>query len=683
MKLRKLTSIALGALALSLCVVLWRRASVAPSERVVLQVHSDRTILASEIRFEPSDAVRGARLGASWLAIERDPARALTVRVPDMCPVALAAGAAPRVIQVRPMIELGGDRAQIGFGAEFAIDVVRGCADGGRGSVTWRQLEGPPLEAWSPSADGFRLRARTQPLAALHPEPFSPGIVPFAPRTQGRYVLEALWQGAGSPAVRRRLTITSIARASGVPNLAVTQQVLLGGAGWHVRRAPRGGHAAVHAAQGSLGLFAPDAPGRWSLEDGSGRELSIQASWHDKTPLDCGRGECHASAARAATTSPMSHAFERQFALAASAPDAISCALDCHVTGERGLHDGGFSDVAAELGWGWLGRPSWQELPQVLRRLGGVRCMSCHGPGAIPEPSARASILRSDVCATCHDAPPRYVHVMQWRASRMARSDVTEATRADACARCHTTAGFLAALGVRKRDDALANAEPAGIACAACHAPHALQRGDKLIRSLPPADAFGAWDEPALEARTLVCTGCHAPVDERMPPSASSAAIWAGRVRVPSAQTAGAWELVRAKGDHREVAGGCIGCHGGRHTEAGRAPAVDHSFHVDRSVCATCHAQQAPAERLDAQQRSVRERALALDAELSRRCLPPSAAGLVPRHATDPPSACSSARLSSALYQVRLVLEDPAAAVHNARFARLLLDNAAGLLAVE
>jgi hypothetical protein len=32
---------------------------------------------------------------------------------------------------------------------------------------------------------------------------------------------------------------------------------------------------------------------------------------------------------------------------------------------------------------------------------------------------------------------------------------------------------------------------------------------------------------------------------------------------------------------------------------------------------------------------------------------------------------------------VRLVLEDPAAAVHNARFARLLLDNAAGLLARE
>jgi hypothetical protein len=549
--------------------------------------------------------------------------------------------------------------------------------------VAWRQLEGPALEAWLPSADGFRLSARTQPLAAVHPEPFGSGIVPFAPRTQGRYVLEALWHGADSHTVRRRVTITSIARASGVPNLAVTQQVLLGGAGWHVRRAPQGGHAAVRDAQGALGLFAPDAPGRWSLEDGSGRELSIQASWHDKTPLDCGRPECHATATQAAITSPMSHAFERQFALAASAPDAISCALDCHVTGERGLHDGGFSDLAAELGWGWLGRPSWQQLPQALRRLGGVRCMSCHGPGAIPEPSARASILRSDVCATCHDAPPRYVHVQQWRASRMARSDVTEASRGDACARCHTTAGFLAALGVRKPNAALAKAEPAGIACAACHAPHALQRGDKLIRSFEPPSAFGAWDEPALEARTLVCTGCHAPVDERMPPSASSAAIWAGRVRVPSAQTAGAWELVRAKSDHREVAGGCSGCHGGRHSEPGRAPALDHSFQVDRSVCATCHAQPAPAERLDAQQRSVQQRALALDAELSRRCLPPSAAGLAPRHATDPPSGCSSLRLTSALYQVRLVLEDPAAAVHNARFARLLLDNAAGLVAGE
>jgi hypothetical protein len=79
----------------------------------------------------------------------------------------------------------------------------------------------------------------------------------------------------------------------------------------------------------------------------------------------------------------------------------------------------------------------------------------------------------------------------------------------------------------------------------------------------------------------------------------------------------------------------------------------------------------------------VQQRALALDAELSRRCLPPSAAGLAPRHATDPPSGCSSLRLTSALYQVRLVLEDPAAAVHNARFARLLLDNAAGLVAGE
>ena len=34
-------------------------------------------------------------------------------------------------------------------------------------------------------------------------------------------------------------------------------------------------------------------------------------------------------------------------------------------------------------------------------------------PGALPE--ARWSILRADVCAYCHDAPPRYGHVEGWR----------------------------------------------------------------------------------------------------------------------------------------------------------------------------------------------------------------------------------------------------------------------------
>jgi hypothetical protein len=53
------------------------------------------------------------------------------------------------------------------------------------------------------------------------------------------------------------------------------------------------------------------------------------------------------------------------------------------------------------------------------------------------------SILRADVCAVCHDAPPRYPKVAAWRASKMARADATPGTRAEGCRDCHTTWGFL------------------------------------------------------------------------------------------------------------------------------------------------------------------------------------------------------------------------------------------------
>ena len=38
---------------------------------------------------------------------------------------------------------------------------------------------------------------------------------------------------------------------------------------------------------------------------------------------------------------------------------------------------------------------SWDDLPRSLRRAGGVGCLSCHGPGAIPEESSRWAILRA------------------------------------------------------------------------------------------------------------------------------------------------------------------------------------------------------------------------------------------------------------------------------------------------
>src|SRR5207302_19246 len=113
---------------------------------------------------------------------------------------------------------------------------------------------------------------------------------------------------------------------------------------------------------------------------------------------------------------------------------------------EPGSRHGGCRDVASDLGWTMAldEVDGLASLPRALRRLAGVGCLACHGPSALPESQARWSILRSDVCAYCHDAPSRYGHVEGWRASAMARADrdPEAASRAN-CVGCHTTWGFL------------------------------------------------------------------------------------------------------------------------------------------------------------------------------------------------------------------------------------------------
>lgn len=617
-------------------------------------------ISAAAIAYEPAGDVLSARLGAQgWLAIERKrSARALTVRVPGLCPVTIPAGEPAQALELHPVIDLGSPLPPLGFDAPFAISARHGCPERGRGRISWRQLEGPPLQALSVSQDGFQLSARTPLLEHAHPEPLPAGIVPFSPRTQGRVVLEASWQGPGLPALKRTLTIRAISRATGLSSVAVSQQLMLAGAGFRVQRAPAGGHAEVQQ-HGPYAHFTPDAPGRWVLANDSGQPLVVQAFWHDKTPYDCGRSECHAAIAAATLASPMSRALEARLG---GAEPARSCMLECHVVGESGSDDGGFLDVASELGWTWLDASRWQDLPQALRRLGGVRCTACHGPGAIPEPDARAHVLRSDVCATCHDAPPRYNHVQQWRASRMARSDAAAATHEPGCAACHTTAGFLHAIGARQASAATPALEPAGIACAACHAPHAPHTSARLIRQLPASD-------PELEPSTAVCLRCHSPVASELRPSASAGALWLGRAQLPAADRDG-WEAVSAASAHRAVPGGCVGCHGARSPAGGK---LDHSFRADAHSCSGCHnPNEQPARAQDAQ-RSLVQRAKALALRLAADC--PSTAA-EPGHAKRTTERCATQPLTRARFAIDLVLEDPAAAIHNAAFARSLLDDA-------
>lgn len=657
------------------CLVVWMLGSLACTRddpaRVRVVLSADTPVDLAAIVVEPPGHVRAARFDpAGALLLETD-GTPVTLRIPEYCPLTIEKAPAKLAERVaRPLFALTGDTSQVGYDAPFSIDVSAGCEEAERATVVWQQLSLPALAALVPEAEGHRLTARTLPLRAFFSEPLPTGVIAVSPRTQGRYVLSATLRRSGQPDVVRQLTVTSIARATGLSSVAVSQRLMLGGDGWRVMRAPPGAPTQIER-QSEVDTFVPAAPGTYVLADETGTPLELRALTHDSTPMDCGRAECHASISSAARSSPMSHTLVQRAKHAGGGVLDASCMLDCHVVGERGLSDGGFLDVARALSFVPTRGLSFVDLPRPLARLGGVRCTSCHGPGAIPPPEGRARILRADVCATCHDAPPRYTHVAEWSRSRMAHADREPRTRRGSCATCHTTSGFLGALGARATAEG-AQDQPGvdvGVACAACHAAHGSHEGHALVRTVPYPDSVRA-DEAEPSGASGVCVRCHAPLREDVLPSASSAALWLGRVRLPS--SLGASEH-KSAAPHAEVAGGCVGCHGAGASTATRR--TDHSFEVDATRCQSCHAGDSAEQRLAADGRTVVQQARQLVSTIVARC--GSAASVAADGAlhglTDAGWCADNAELRGALYLTLLVAEDDAAGVHNGPFARSLL----------
>lgn len=261
----------------------------------------------------------------------------------------------------------------------------------------------------------------------------------------------------------------------------------------------------------------------------------------------------------------------------------------------------------------------------------------------------------------------------------MARSDAdSDARHQPACARCHTTGGFLDALGVRKRADASRDVDDAvvGIACSACHAVHGAELGGGgLVREVASPASLG---QPALSASTsTLCANCHAPTESEVSPAASSAALWRGSVVLP-ARLGGL--VLRSAAPHANVPDGCVGCHGGRAASEANSD-LDHSFRVDPATCKTCHAGTIEVAQGNTEL-AVRARSLLLRIQRSCRAAEElSDLDASPLHMQRAESGCKDADpRAQAFFAAALVLEDRAAFVHNAPFARSLLTQAEALL---
>jgi NAD-dependent dihydropyrimidine dehydrogenase PreA subunit len=577
---------------------------------------------------------------------------------------------APRERSDRAWLALEGDTTDVGFGEPIAVDARAANAGARRGEIAWTQLAGPALTDVTTTDHGFHFSARTPHLADVAAVPW--GVVPLSARTHSEVVLEAEWHGGrGTTPIRERITIALAFRARGLPNVPVHQRVYLGGSGWRITSPPGGSQASIEWRDG-IATFTPDRSGTWTFTDDAQRSLRLQAGRYDDTPLDCGRAECHQAIARSAQETAMTWALARR--IDGPHPNArdIACALACHATGEPGSHDGGFADVAAEI----TARAPFDgvhdigELAQPLRRLGSVGCLACHGPGALPEADARWSILRADVCAYCHDAPPRYGHVAGWSTSAMARADRNPVARENTkCVGCHTTWGFLAQhpnarasapSAVRKPPPAVGNL---GIACAACHEVHGASDQRALLRDVPPPSVLSGID--GLDhSPSATCSACHAPDESGLLPQASASTLLWGRGGVDPRSGV---PLV-GPSPHARVEGGCTGCHDAGPTDLVRG--ANHAFAANPARCTGCHPKPALPNGAIAQQAQSLYNAL-----LARRAIvrtPPSSAPLPP-HATDVLAARATTPLARAAHNVALVLEDRAAAAHNPAYATQLL----------
>jgi hypothetical protein len=207
-------------------------------------------------------------------------------------------------------------------------------------------------------------------------------------------------------------------------------------------------------------------------------------------------------------------------------------------------------------------------------------------------------------------------------------------------------------------------ARPIGITCAACHQVHGDIHGERYVR-LPLLPAVIEEAVPLGAKKSNICLPCHLPDPFPARPEASAGAIWLARGGVRRSGDALIGKPVHV------TDGGCLACHGG---------STRHRFGTDSLGCRSgeCHPKGDLLEKREGFAGSVAERANAVLDRLAAKGFV-RAAGQLP-HADPQRHEDLADPLDKAAHNALLVVEDPAAWVHDAVYARQLLDEAEALL---
>ena len=374
--------------------------------------------------------------------------------------------------------------------------------------------------------------------------------------------------------------------------------------------------------------------------------------------------------------------------------------VGCHTVGHNaspGADNGGFDDVAADLGWVFpalLEPASWDAMPQALKRVSNIQCENCHGPGGEHSGDARTIAVSFDVgvCASCHDAGDHHTTPTEWKSSP---HSVRPYRTTGSCARCHGAGGFVA---FATPEVMPLNVDSETISCAVCHDSHRAGN-EHQVRTTEDVALFNG-DVVVSGGTGKLCMQCH--ISRRDageyvlenhghygPHYGPQTDMLAGTNAVQYGQY-----VPSSSGHLLAVGNSCATCH--MQELGGDNPAVDEGLHaagghtfrmawdpdpdvpddeVDQAgVCASCHGEQDDfdvrtykdydgdgiAEGIQTEIRDLME-------ELAK-ALPP----LDVAEVDDPTDDYTQAQ-RSAVYNYRFVEEDGSYGVHNPAYAAGIL----------
>jgi len=306
--------------------------------------------------------------------------------------------------------------------------------------------------------------------------------------------------------------------------------------------------------------------------------------------------------------------------------------MKCHTTGyDHNIFavNNGFDDVARNLGWNWSSwappkTGNWDSLKNKypsLVNFATVGCESCHGPGSEHALTVDKNKIAIDVnvgtCAKCHDSPWRYHDVAEWNngphkgiiwSNSFAQGPTSPEYMTNSfnnCIRCHDGRGYVNFTYARGTNTSgMTSANLTDIACSACHDPHG-NSNEHYLRSRPVnSDTLANGYHYGL-GNGKVCMDCHKSRRNAATFSITtvSSANWG-----PHHSTQGDVLLglnyaplgFAISGSHKNITGGCVGCHMTPTTDTGtvtRDKVGGHSmrlhdstsnyYHV--SACTSCH----------------------------------------------------------------------------------------------